>query len=95
MAVSLMENNIIHAKDLSMNHHVKQGQEVWKTMGYDGLKSYLYGLEKEYLIYKLRENGGSVTKTATAIGVNRTALHNRAAKLDIDIGGVRSKTRRN
>jgi two-component system nitrogen regulation response regulator NtrX len=40
--------------------------------------------EKEYLTRKLRENGGNVSKTAEAIGLERSSLHRKIKSYGID-----------
>ena len=41
--------------------------------------------EREYLVRKLKENDGNVSKTADTIGVERSNLHRKIKALDIEL----------
>jgi two-component system nitrogen regulation response regulator NtrX len=49
------------------------------------LKEAKSNFEREYLLRKLRENDGNVSKTADAIGVERSNLHRKINALDIEM----------
>jgi DNA-binding NtrC family response regulator len=40
--------------------------------------------ERDYLVYKLREAGGSVGKLADAVGMERTHLYRKLRALGVD-----------
>ena len=48
------------------------------------------GFEREYLVYKLREAGGSVGKLADAVGMERTHLYRKLRALGVDPKSVAS-----
>ncbi len=47
------------------------------------IDSFLEQMEREYLLYHLRKHGFNVSRTAEALGVQRTALHSRMKRLGI------------
>jgi two-component system nitrogen regulation response regulator NtrX len=64
------------------------------TEGKNGAESYLSlptlkearsNFEREYLVRKLKENDGNVSKTADMIGVERSNLHRKIKALDIEL----------
>ncbi|MGL1901428.1 MAG: sigma-54 dependent transcriptional regulator [Fibrobacterales bacterium] len=69
--------------------------ELLFNLDYTGLKEYLYSQERRYFIQKLTEYKGRVNKAAQAIGINRTAMHNRITKLEIDLESIRGLFREN
>ncbi|MGL1933933.1 MAG: sigma-54 dependent transcriptional regulator [Fibrobacterales bacterium] len=69
--------------------------ELLFNLDYTGLKEYLYSQERRYFIQKLTEHKGRVNKAAQAIGINRTAMHNRITKLEIDLESIRGLFRDN
>lgn len=47
------------------------------------IESFLDQMEREYLLYHLRKHGFNVSRTAEALGMQRTALHSRMKRLGI------------
>ncbi|MDW8058331.1 MAG: sigma-54 dependent transcriptional regulator [Bacteroidia bacterium] len=47
------------------------------------VEAFLDQMEKEYLLYHLRKHGFNVSRTAEALGMQRTALHSRMKRLGI------------
>ncbi|MCS7297940.1 MAG: sigma-54 dependent transcriptional regulator [Bacteroidia bacterium] len=47
------------------------------------IETFLDQMEREYLLYHLRKHGFNVSRTAEALGMQRTALHNRMKRLGI------------
>lgn len=47
------------------------------------IEAFLDQMEKEYLLYHLRKHGFNVSRTAEALGMQRTALHSRMKRLGI------------
>ena len=43
--------------------------------------------EKEFLVKKLRENNGNVSKTARQLGMQRSNLYKKLEKYSIDLRG--------
>jgi DNA-binding NtrC family response regulator len=61
------------------------------------LQQALREFERQYLIAALRDNEGSVSRSASALGVHRNTLRNKIAALDIGVleaQGRRPKPRR-
>jgi len=61
---------------------------------YPELKKALLKMEKEWIEHFLKQNKGSVQETALALGIGRTALHNRITKLLINIEELRNHVSR-
>ena len=51
---------------------------------YGGLREARNAFEKEYILRKLKENGMNVSKTARALGIERSNLHRKINSLGID-----------
>jgi len=63
-----------------------EGKGVVETyLALPTLKEARADFDREYLVRKLRENDGNVSKTADAIGVERSNLHRKIKALDIEI----------
>ncbi len=41
--------------------------------------------EKEYLVQKIKENGGNISKTAEVIGLERSYLHRKIKSYGIEV----------
>jgi two-component system nitrogen regulation response regulator NtrX len=52
--------------------------------GYESLREARNAFEKEYILRKLKENGMNVSKTARALGIERSNLHRKINSLGID-----------
>ena len=50
------------------------------------LKDARAAFEREFIVQKLRQNGGNVSRTADAIGVERSNLHRKIKALGIELG---------
>jgi two-component system nitrogen regulation response regulator NtrX len=44
--------------------------------------------EKEYLLKKIAENKGNISKTAEVIGLERSYLHRKIKSYDIDVEDI-------
>lgn len=49
----------------------------------EGIENFLDHMEREYLLHHLRKHGFNVSRTAEALGMQRTALHSRMKRLGI------------
>lgn len=97
-AVSLMDGNVITLKDLFPEESSAEeiagkpddsGHPPWASLSYDAFKEFQRKEEREFIAEKIKENGGSVSRTADALGILRTALHNRAARIGLDLHALR------
>ncbi|MBE9503319.1 MAG: sigma-54-dependent Fis family transcriptional regulator, partial [Proteobacteria bacterium] len=66
----------------SISGEVKQGHTFEK---YATLKEAKSSFERDFLIEKLLENEGNISKTAEAIGVERSNLHKKIKTYGLDI----------
>jgi two-component system, NtrC family, nitrogen regulation response regulator NtrX len=51
---------------------------------YSTMKEARAAFEREFIVQKLKENGGNVSKTADAIGMERSNLHRKIKALRIE-----------
>ena len=42
-------------------------------------------IQKEYLVQKIKENGGNISKTAEVIGLERSYLHRKIKSYGIEV----------
>ncbi len=101
-AVSFMDNNIITLNDIFIDEprpaetaEEKPISLSWATMDYNQFREFQRAQEREFLMEKIRENGGSITRTAAFFGMLRTALHNRAARIGLDLKTIRKHRDKN
>lgn len=92
-AVSLMENQLITIREIQLPQQ-SLGQERWQGMDYEAFKAYQLAEEREFLASRVRQHGGSVTKASEALGMGRTALHNRASRLGLELSALRQQRRK-
>jgi len=74
-AVILSDEDNVLNPDLMVN--------VGEAIGGEEEPETLADMEKEFILKKLAAEGGNVTKTATALGLTRTALYRRMNKHDL------------
>jgi two-component system nitrogen regulation response regulator NtrX len=53
----------------------------------DSLKDAKMDFERQFILKKLEENDGNISKTAEAIGLERSNLHKKLKSLKVDIKG--------
>ncbi len=92
-AISLSDEQEISEVDIAQYVNPVSNEALY-NLDYNGLKEYLYSQERRYFIQKLTEQKGKVNKAAQAIGINRTAMHNRITKLNIDLNAIRDQFRK-
>lgn len=63
----------------------------WASVGYKEFQTLQKNMERDFIIAKLKENDGSVTKTAKLLGMQRPALYAHAARIGLDIKSIREK----
>jgi two-component system, NtrC family, nitrogen regulation response regulator NtrX len=64
------------------------GNDREASMGDDGISNFREArakFEKEYLLAKIAENKGNISKTAEAIGLERSYLHRKIKGYGIDV----------
>jgi len=64
-----------------------QGQAGMDYSSYPTLKEARAAFEKDFITAKLRENGGNVSRTAEALGIERSNLHRKINALGIETEG--------
>ena len=57
----------------------------WRGISYAAFQELQKQELREYIVAKIQENGGSVTKTAESFGMQRPALYALARRLGLDI----------
>lgn len=89
-AVSLSRSSVLEAADLEdfLRQPLQMGRQTAllpaaADMDYNGFKSNLRRLEKDYILARLRENRWNVSDAARSMSMTRTALHNRLKKLGV------------
>jgi len=65
----------------------QQGQSGADYTAYATLKEARAAFEKDFITAKLRENGGNVSRTAEALGMERSNLHRKINALGIETDG--------
>lgn len=90
-AIVLMDGDEITYKNIfpKKNIRVSLPQRDWKGISFDEFQKIQKGEERKFIIAKLRENNGSVKKTAEAFGMMRQALYAYAARIGLDIKSIR------
>ncbi len=92
-AVSLMEDSTITEKEilltpLSLSDTAELKPEI-HSLSYAGFREYQREQEREYICRKIKEHEGSVTKTAKAFEMQRSALYGRAARIGLNLNDFR------
>lgn len=64
---------------------VNQYQRVSATDVYDSLRDARNAFEREYITYRLRDNGWNVSKTADDLKIERSHLHRKIKLLNVDL----------
>lgn len=90
-AIVLMDGDEITYENIfpKKNIRVSLPQRDWKGISFDEFQKIQKGEERKFIIAKLRENNGSVKKTAEAFGMMRQALYAYAARIGLDIKSIR------
>lgn len=91
-AVSLMENRLVTAREIQLPSTL--GDSRWQGFDYEAFKAYQTAEEREFLAARIRAHGGSFTRAAEALGLGRTALHNRATRIGLDPATLRDRKSR-
>lgn len=89
-AISLTRHSVVESEEFEdlLKRPIPLGQgsglaPLPEDTDFNGLKSYLKRLEKDYILARLRSNRWNVSEAARVMGMTRTALHNRLRKLGI------------
>lgn len=84
--VIMVPGDVIRAKDipfLSRGNH-QEGLEIF-LLNYNSLREAKREFEKQFILKKLKEFDGNISKTAEAIGVERSNLHRKIRSYGIEI----------
>ncbi|MEE3340404.1 MAG: hypothetical protein VZR14_06720, partial [Hallerella sp.] len=57
----------------------------WEGIRYSEFQELQKQEEREFIIAKIRENNGSIKKTAESFGMQRPALYARASRVGLDL----------
>jgi DNA-binding NtrC family response regulator len=87
-AVSLCKDQNITLHDLAIQQ-TPFHSEKWPEADWEQFKAWKESKEAEFIEEKLILNQGSITRTAEALGITRTALHNRITKLELNLNSIR------
>ncbi|HOC59119.1 MAG TPA: sigma-54 dependent transcriptional regulator [Smithellaceae bacterium] len=85
--IILTPSNIIDAEDipeLSIKTERSADLPQWSAAG-DSLRDARMDFERQFIIKKLEENDGNISKTAEAIGLERSNLHKKLKSLKVAI----------
>jgi transcriptional regulator with GAF, ATPase, and Fis domain len=95
--VSFCPDRVITEKDISSDIPLDQSQvmspgaENMRNLAYHDLKNHIKNLERDYLLYHLKTAQGNVQKAAKAIGITRTAFHNKIKNHAIVLEEIRKE----
>jgi two-component system nitrogen regulation response regulator NtrX len=85
MLVIMTPQMVVSAGDIPVPIRRELNEEKKETLyEYDSLKAAREEFEKQFIIEKLKEFGDNVSKTALAIGVERSHLHRKIKNLGIE-----------
>jgi len=73
----------LHVK-ADMNKDLKNENIALSTIA-DSLKDAKFDFERRFILKKLEENEGNITKTAEAIGLERSNLHKKLKSMKLAI----------
>ncbi|MCQ2062394.1 MAG: sigma-54 dependent transcriptional regulator [Fibrobacter sp.] len=79
---------ILEAGDLQIDE-ASAFQAAKPIANYEDFREKQLDEEREFLVAKIKEHNGSVSDTAESLGMLRTALYNRLARLGINVKNVR------
>jgi len=72
----------------SLSHdHTASGPSRTPTTGFSSLQEARAAYERDYILRKLEENQGNVTRAAEALGLERSHLYRKMKSLGITVGG--------
>ena len=88
-ATVLMNGNEITYRDIfpERRQDLEQSSPIrnWTGIDYNAFQEYQRKEEREFIVAKIQENGGSVKKTADSFGIMRPALYARANRVGLDL----------
>jgi len=87
--IILTPSNTITAKDIPPLNIKEETAPAFspQTMTGDSLKSAKMDFERQFIIKKLEENEGNISKTAEVLGLERSHLHKKLKSLNVSIKG--------
>jgi two-component system nitrogen regulation response regulator NtrX len=87
--IILTPSNVITVKDIPPLNvkEEKDSSSVVQNTAVDSLKDAKMDFERQFILKKLEENEGNISKTAEAIGLERSNLHKKLKSLKVAIKG--------
>lgn len=95
-SISFAETSVIQPENIVIEpllskKNYDHKKDLWKSLNYKEFKEYQREEERKFISQKFLENHSSITKTAEAFGMLRTALHNRAARIGLNFKEIDNK----
>ena len=87
--IIMTPSNEITAKDIPTLNIKEEAETAFGTQAMigDSLKDAKMDFERQFILKKLEENEGNISKTAEAIGLERSNLHKKLKSLKVTIKG--------
>lgn len=82
----LTESEYIDVHDLKFAGLEESNQSSASNSSMSNFRDARAQFEKEYLVQKIKENGGNISKTAEVIGLERSYLHRKIKSYGIEVG---------
>ena len=87
--VIMVPSSVIRAEDIPpFSHSELERNESGLEEASDSFKTAKMDFEKQYILKKLKEFDGNISKTAEAIGLERSNLHRKIRGYGLDVKGV-------
>ena len=81
----MVPHNVISAKDIPLlTENNKKTEGPVPSSASDSFRTAKMDFEKKYIIKKLQEFDGNISKTAEAIGIERSNLHRKIKRYGLD-----------
>jgi len=81
----LVPEDVIEPKDLPPLELTRTEDMLKDPFGFKGYQEFKDFTEREFLVKKLRENSGNVSRTARQLGMQRSNLYKKLEKYDIEL----------
>lgn len=94
-AIVLMDGDEISREHLFPSNFRAESAPIrpsWEGIGFDEFQEILKKAERDFIVCKVRENGGSVKSTADSLGILRPALYARAARVGLDLKSLHRRS---
>ena len=94
-AIVLMDRNEITCENLFPTQRERAEISIpkknWDDVSFEKFQEIQKSEERDFIVSKIRKNGGSIKKTAEEFGMMRQALYAHAARIGLDIKSVRKE----